>query len=124
MAGERERIFPGDTLPVTYECRKPNPDDRDDSRGLPATPDSAFVRLFNRQTGEFVDIGGPGDTTAPATITPATGAEPENVGALVSYTVGSEFTQEPGDYALMITSVFPGGAILTEDKIFKINEFR
>ena len=120
----KERIFPGDTLPIAYECRKPDPDNDRNTAGLPATPDSAYVRLLNRQTGIFVEIGGPGDDTVDAEITPATGTSYMDKGAIVRYTLPSTYTQEPGDYTLYMTAVFADGAILTEDRLFKVNEYR
>ncbi len=111
-------------MPIAYECRKPDPDNDRNTAGLPATPSSATVRLLNRQTGVFVDIGGAGDDTVDATIEAATGSTWQDKGAIVRYTLPSTFTTEPGDYALYVTAVFPDGAILTEDRLFKINEYR
>lgn len=121
---ERERIFQGDTLPIVYETRKPNPDDPRDSRGLPVTPSSAVARLFDRQGQTFLPVGGGTVITAACTIEPQTGPEEQDRGALVSYTVPAQFTAVPGDYSLYITATFPDGAVLTEDRQFKILEFR
>ena len=92
--------------------------------GLPATPLSAHVRLLDRQTGQFIDIGGAGDDTADATITPATGTTWSDKGAIVKYTLPAEFTEESGDFTLLTTAVFADGVILTEDRVFKVLEFR
>lgn len=122
--GDKERIFPGDTLPVVYETRKPDEEDKRNTNGLPADATSAFIRLLDRQTGEFIEIGGPNITTTEADIDPATGMTADDRGSLVRYTLPSQFTQTPGDYTLLITGVFPDGSILTEDRVFKVLEFR
>ena len=124
MPIEKEKIFQGDTLPVALECRKPNPDDPNDSRGLPATPTSATARVYDSLNEVFLFIGGGTDDTADCTIVAQTGIDPDDKGAIVSYTVPSAFTAEAGDYKLFITAVFPDGAILTEDKAFKVLELR
>lgn len=111
-------------MPIAYECRKPDPNDERNTAGLPATPTEAYVKLLDRQTGEFIEIGGPGEDSVPATIDPATGTEWNDLGAIIRYTLPSEFTTEPGDYTLFTTAVFDNGTILTEDKVFKINEYR
>jgi hypothetical protein len=121
---KREQIFPGDTLPIAYECRKPDVVDpiRQD-RGLPTTPDSAFVRVKD-QDDEWLEIGGVGLTTVPATITPQTGETAYDTGAIISYTLPSEFTQIPGNYTMFITAIFSGDIIRTEDKKFRVLEYR
>lgn len=118
------RIFPGDTLPIAYECRRPDVANYRNTIGLPDQPVSATVRILNKQTGEFIDIDGVGVTVAPCTITPKTGTESTDTGAIVRYTVEADLTQTPGDYTLLMTAVFADGAILTEDKRYKVNEFR
>lgn len=124
VPAKREQIFPGDTLPVAYECRKPDTDDPiHQSRGLPVTPDSAYVRMKD-QDDAWIEIGGPGSTTAPATVIPATGATYADTGGIVKYTLPSTFTQIPGNYTLFITAIFDGDFILTEDKKLRVLEFR
>lgn len=109
---------------MAYECRQPDEDDPRNTGGLPATPDSAYVRLLNRQTGEFVEIGGVGDDTVPAQIDPATGTTARDKGAIIRYTLPAEFTAQAGDFTLLTTAVFADGAVLTEDRIFKVLEYR
>lgn len=121
---KREQIFPGDTLPVAFECRKPDPDDPiHQDRGLPTTPLSAFVRVKD-QDDEWMEIGGPGSTTAPATIVPQTGVTSRDTGAIVKYTLGESFTQTPGNYTLFLTAEFEDDIVLTEDKKYRVLEFR
>lgn len=120
-----EKIFQGDTLPVSYECRRPDPDDPIRySGGWPATPVSAYARVRDTLSEVFLEIGGPGVITAPCTIEPATGSSRNDRGALVNFVVSSEFTQVPGTYVLYITAEFSDGAILTEDRKYRVNEFR
>jgi hypothetical protein len=121
---QRQQIFPGDTLPVSYECRKPDVSDPiHQSRGLPTTPDFAYVRVKN-QDDEWLEIGGPGIETATATIMPQTGTNPQDTGGIIKYTLPSEFTEIPGNYTLFTTAVFDGEIILTEDKKFRVLEYR
>lgn len=121
---EREKIHPGDTLPVTFEMRRRDPTNRNNSEGVPATPVSAYARLLDKGVGTFIEIGGPGELTAPCTIEAQTGATSRDRGGLVSYTLTSEFTTIPGNYTIYITATFADGVILTEDKVFQILEFR
>lgn len=120
---EREKIFPGDTLPVEYECRLPDPTDNRNSEGLPAQPDEAFARLMN-QEGDMLEVGGPGSIIAPVEIVPKTGDTARDTGALLRFTVSEDFTQEPGDFTLYITAVYGNGVVRTEDKKFKVLEMR
>jgi hypothetical protein len=121
---ERDRIYPNDTLPVAYETRMPDPDNEHNIDGLPAEPLEAYARLYDRQAGVFLELGGPGEETAPCAIEPKTGTLSPDKGAIVSFVVTSEFTETPGDFTLLITSVFADGAILTEDRIYKVLEVR
>jgi hypothetical protein len=121
MATEREKIFPGDTLPVSYECRLPDPADNRNTYGLPAEPSDAFARLKD-QDDVFLELGGPGSITGPVEIIPPTGTTSRDTGALLNYTVNEDFTQEPGDYTLYITAIYPNGTVRTEDRRFKILE--
>ena len=91
---------------------------------MPAQPTSAFARLYDRQTGAFVAIGGPGDFEVPATIDPKTGDLATDKGAILRYTLPGTFTQSEGTFTLFITAIFADGAILTEDRPFQILEFR
>ena len=121
---DKEKIYPGDTMSVAYEMRKPDPNDDRNTAGLPATPTSAFVKLLDRQSGEFVELGGTGVDEVDATIEAATGEAWNDKGAIIRYTLPSAFTQTPGDFTLLVTAVFENGTILTEDKIFKVLEYR
>jgi hypothetical protein len=112
--GETIRVYTGDTLPVAYECRQPDPDDPTNSEGIPAIPISAKARLLSRSTGTFVELGGTGVTEVDADIE----------GNIVRYTVPSAFTLIPSDYLLYVTVTFADGNKLTEDQKFKVQEFR
>ena len=107
-----------------YEVRKPNPDNPNDSYGLPTPVSSAFARILDGLSGEFIEIGGPGVLTETVTITQPTGTTASDKGAILTYKVKSDHTQEPGDYTLLITAVFQDGSRLTEDRRYKILEFR
>jgi hypothetical protein len=120
----KDRIYGGDTLPVAYECRMPNEEAENDSRGLPATPISAIIRIYNTTIGEFLEIGGVGVSYVNATIEPAEGSLPSDRGAVIRYVVPSVLTQEPGDYTLFMTATFSGGIVLTENRKYKVEEFR
>jgi hypothetical protein len=116
---EREKIFPGDTFPVSYECRMPDPDDNRNTYGLPAEPESGFARLKNDQD-EFLELGGPGSIIGAVEIVPKTGQTEHDKGALINYTVSEDFTQTPGDYVLYITAVYENGIVRTEDRRYKV----
>lgn len=120
----KDRIYSGDTLPVAYECRKPNEDDPNDSRGLPVTPISAIARVFNSTLGLFLEIGGVGVDFEPCTIEVQEGLTASDRGGVVRYTVEAVNTMEPGDYTLFITSTFGDGNVLTENRRYKIEEYR
>lgn len=121
---KREGIFPGDTLPVAFECRQPDPTDPiHQDRGIPATPDTAFVRVKD-QDDVWLELGGVGVTTVSMTITPATGITARDTGAIISYTLSSTFTQIPGNFTMYITAIFNGDLIRTVDKKFRVLEFR
>lgn len=121
---DKEKIFVGDTFPVAYEMRKPDTVDTRNTLGLPAQPSSAYARLYDRQIGDFLPIGGTGVFQVPVTIEPKTGDLKTDRGAILKYTVPTTFTQNPGTYTLWITAVFADGAILTEDRPFQVLEPR
>ncbi len=120
---ERDKIFPGDTLPVEYEMRKPDPDSPNDAHGLPANARNAYVRLMD-ETGTFIPLGAAGALSAPAEITPATGTTRNDTGSIIRYVLGDTFTQTPGRYTLYTTAEFADGSRLTEDRKFTILEMR
>lgn len=120
----KKRIFPGDTFPVAFECRQPDTENPRNVSGLPDQPILAHVRVLNKQAGEFLALGGVGVEEASAVIEPKTGDLMADKGAIIRYTVDSAFTQTPGDFVLLMTAEFSDGAILTEDRQYKVNEFR
>src|SRR5690349_15546248 len=111
---DREIIYIEDTLPVEYECRRTDPDDPYNSRGLPAEPASAYARIRSATDAQYLPIGGAGVFTAPATIEPMD--IPNDRGAILRFLVDSEFTLLPGDYRLAVTAVYADGVIDTEVK--------
>jgi hypothetical protein len=111
---DKIEVWQGDTVPVAYECREPDPDDPHNTEGILVEPASATARLYDRSEGEFMDLGGVGDITADATVD----------GAVIRYTVPSAFTQTPGDYVLYITAQFSDGNTLTEERRIKVLEYR
>jgi len=108
---QKSRVFTGDSFPVTYECRKPDPDDPNNPKGIPAYPTSGYARVVQTDAAvpDFLPIGGPGVFQAPASID----------GNIISYTFPETFTL-PGTYKIFVTAVFPGGSTLTEDRILKV----
>ena len=123
----KDRIYQGDTFPVKYECRKPNLEDTRDSRGLPATPISASIRVYDSINSAFLELGGPGVYDVDAEITAATGTDAGDLGAMVTYTLPATFTQVSGDYTLFLTAEFadsPTNVILTENRRYKVEEYR
>jgi hypothetical protein len=124
MAVDRTTIYTGDSFPVSYECRRPDPDGgMGGSFGLPDEPDEARAELKNR-AGEAVELGGAGVFVVPAEIIPKTGNTVQDRGAIINFTVQPIFTQEAGDFTLYITGVFADGAILTEERRFKVKAKR
>jgi len=120
----REGIFIGDTLPVAYECRRPDPiDPLHYQNGVPATPISATVKVID-QDETWLPLGGPGTTEADMEITPATGVTRQDTGAIIKYTLPSSFTVVEGNYTMFITATFDNGVILTEDKKFRVLPYR
>jgi len=120
----KDRIYSGDTLPVAYETRKPNEDDPNDSRGLPVTPIAAIATVYNSTVGEFLEIGGVGILFDTCTIEPQEGIAPSDKGGVIRYVVKADVTSEPGDYTLFIKAEFTGDIILTENRRFKVEEYR
>jgi hypothetical protein len=120
----KDRIYPGDTLPVAYECRMPDEDNPNNSNGLPATPTIAVARVFNSTVGEFLEIGGPGVFEDAVAIEAQEGNGQYDKGGVLRYTVDSVFTVDPGDYTLFITATFANGVKLTENRKYKIEEYR
>lgn len=112
---ERDKIFPEDSIVLIYECRVSVVSDTF-SFGQPVDPTSAFVRIFDKETGGFVPLNDQEDTQVPIPIIPSNG----NQGAILKYTVGSDITQKVGDYTALITAIFADGTRLTEDRDFKV----
>lgn len=110
---QKDHVFTGDSYPMAYECRKPDPDDPYNPKGIPAYPISGYARVVQTDavTPDFLPIGGPGVFQAPATID----------GNIISYVFPEEFTL-PGTYKIFLTAVFPGGSTLTEDRQLKVLE--
>lgn len=104
--------------------RRRDPENPNNPDGLPVTPVSAYARVFDQGSSEFIELGGVGEDTAPCSIEAATGSTSRDRGGLVSFTVSSEFTQIPGRYTILITTTFGDGIILTEDKQYQIIEIR
>lgn len=124
MATTKERIYPGDNMVAVYEVRKPDPENPNDAKGLPANVSSAYARVLNGLTGEFIDLGGVGVQTDAVTITPATGTTYSDTGAILSYKLSSTVTAIPGDYTVLITAIFQDGTRLTESRKVKVLEWR
>jgi len=119
----RDKIFPGDTLPVEYELRKPDPAYPNDAHGIPATVLYAFARLMD-ESGEYVPLGGGGTIPAAADVTPPTGTTASDTGSIVRFVVTDDFTQTPGRFTLYVTAEFADGSRLTEDRKFTVLEMR
>ncbi len=120
---EREKIFKGDTFPITMEVRRPDESSSYNTEGIPAQPDRAFARVVEGQTSQFLQLGGPGILEVPVAIIPMTSTK----GALLKYTVPKGFTQTPGDYILLISAVWGVGAdelIVTEDRRYRVLDYR
>ena len=124
MPVDRTTIYVGDSFPVSYECRRPDPDGgMGASYGLPDTPIAAQAEVINR-AGESIPLGGVGVTVVPAEVVAQEGNAVGDRGALINFTVAPEFTQTAGDYTLYITGIFSDGAILTEERRFKVKDKR
>lgn len=124
MPVDRTTIYVGDSFPVSYECRRPDPDGgMGGSYGLPDTPIDGRVQLIRRD-GTIIEIGGAGVTTVTPEIIPQVGVGVNDRGGLINYTVPPIFTQDAGDYTLYITGIFDDGAILTEERRFKVRAKR
>jgi hypothetical protein len=124
MPVDRTTIYVGDSFPVSYECRRPDPDGgMGGSYGLPDTPIDGRVQLIRRD-GTIIEIGGAGVTTVTPEIVPQVGTGVNDRGGLINYTVPPIFTQDAGDYTLYITGIFDDGAILTEERRFKVRAKR
>jgi hypothetical protein len=120
MPTDRTTIYVGDSFPVSYECRRPDPDDgMGGSYGLPDTPIDARVEIKLRD-GTSLPLGGEGVYVVTAEIIPQTGSGPNDRGALINYTVPPAFTQEAGDFTLYMTGIFADGAILSENRRYKV----
>lgn len=113
---KRDKIFPEDALPVAYECRVIDVDSGN-SYGEPAEPIEAYARILDKTTGEFMLLSS--DIYGPVEIVPKT----STTGAILKYTVTSDFTVVPGDYTIFITAVYADGTITTEDRDFKVLDF-
>lgn len=124
MATTKERIYPEDNIVIEYEVRKPDPDNPNDAHGLPAAVSSAFARVLNGLTGEFINLNGVGVTTEAVSITPATGTTRDDTGAILTYRLKSTITSVAGDYTILITAVFQDGTKMTEPRRVKVLEFR
>ena len=121
---KRINIFPGDTLAIAFECRKPDTlDPLEYQRGQPVTPDSAYVRVKD-QDDVWFELGGVGIEEAPMTIVPQTGNTYSDTGAIIKYTLPAIWTLVPGNYTIFATATFSDGLIRTEDKKFRVLEFR
>lgn len=124
MPADRTTIYVGDSFPVSYECRRPNPDDgMGGTYGLPDTPIDARVEVKQRD-GTSLELGGSGVYVVTAEIIPQTGITSNDRGGLINYTVPPAFTQEAGDFTLYLTGIFADGAILTENRRFKVRAKR
>lgn len=114
----------GDSFPVSYECRRPDPDaGMGGSFGLPDTPIDARAEV-KRRDGTSLELGGAGVYVVTAEIVPQTGTSVSDRGGVINYTVAPIFTQVAGDYTLYITGIFSDGAVLTEERRFKVREKR
>ena len=118
LAKHRPRIYPGDTFPVIYEARQIDQNDFQRVDGAPETVIEATAKLRSLDTDTWVELGGVGVTEVDVDIEAPNG----EVGALLSYTVPSSFTNE-GDYILYIKAVFPDGEIYTSNRKFQVQEF-
>ena len=120
MPVDRTTIYEGDSFPVSYECRRPDPDGGlGGSYGLPDTPIDARAEV-KRRDGTSLELGGPGIYVVTPEIIPQLGPSVNDRGGLINFTVAPAFTQEAGDYTLYITGIFDDGAILTEERRFKV----
>ena len=116
---KKDRIFPGDSLVLTYECQLATVD----GYQTPATPIDAYARVMSKGTGLFLLIGSVGTSgfpQVPVTITPAASGR----GAILTYIISDDITDTAGNYKVFITAVFPDGTILTEDRDIRVMEFR
>ena len=115
-------MYLGDTYSIAYEIRKRQ--HNDDYRGVPVNVASAFCRLRNLFEAEDVELGGPGVLQDDADVTPATGTEVFDTGAIIRYTVDTSFTQTTGTYVLFTTAVFSDGTRKTENRKFSVLELK
>lgn len=117
---KKDRIFVGDALAIVYETRFSG-EDESDYNSTPATPLTAFARVWSQQLGDFVDIGtAPNLKIGEVDITPATTL----TGAILKYVVDETVTSQEGNYTVYITAEFSDGSILTENKSIRVLEFR
>lgn len=124
MPADRTTIYVGDSFPVSYECRRPDPSGGlGGSFGLPDEPIDARAEV-KRRDGTSVALGGTGVFVVTPDIIPKTGTTASDRGALINYIVLPIHTQIAGDYTLYITGIFEDGAILTEERRFKVREKR
>jgi hypothetical protein len=93
------------------------------SFGLPDTPIDARAEV-KRRDGTSVPLGGAGVYVVTAEIIPQTGSLVSDRGAIINFTVAPTFTTTAGDFTLYITGIFDDGAILTEERRFKVREKR
>jgi len=124
MPVDRTTIYVGDSFPVSYECRRPDPNGNvGGSYGLPDTPIDARAEV-KRRDGTSVELGGTGVYVVTPEIIPQTGTGTSDLGGLINFTVAPAFTQTAGDYTLYITGIFEDGAILTEERRYKVRDKR
>ena len=120
MPVDRTTIYVGDSFPVSYECRRPDPNGVvGGAYGLPDTPIDARAEV-KRRDGTSLELGGAGVYTATPEIVAQTGTTSADRGGLINFTVAPTFTQEAGDFTLYITGIFSDGAILTEERRYKV----
>lgn len=114
----KDRIYIGDTYPVVIEHRiaDPTANPGTQNRGIPADVNSAFAKVWSLQANDYLDIGGPGIDQINANIVAAT----STVGALISYTVPSEFTLVTGDYSVFITFEYGTNQVSTIRRRYKV----
>ena len=117
-AKHRPRIYPGDTFPVVYEAREIDLNNIGNVHGSPETVVSATAKLRSADPEAWVEIGGVGVTEVDIDVEAPNG----DVGAILSYTVGSEFTTE-GEYVLYIKATFADGGVYTSNRRFQVQEF-
>lgn len=121
----RPSIWPSDTFTVVYEARQRKQTSTvaaiGDLGDGPATVSSAYVRLRNDSSTEFIEIGGVGVYTDECDIEPGDGTR---IGDAVSYKLSGAFTTQAGNYVLYITATFDDQTKVTESLKFRVLEFQ